>query len=220
MAFLTAFYAGRVYFRSFRGVTRMSPEARSRVREPGGTSFWPLTALAFLAVAGGWLGPSAGLNPFPVDPAASNSLANHLGSVFGSFPHVAAPETERGHAAFVAVLSVVGFALAARLHGRRRPEREAHRVVVGFRRVLASGFGIDALYRRVVVGPLRWFSERVLDRGIDARAIDGLLVEGSARAVAALARGALRRAHAGFLQGALFWMLLGTLAVAGYLVGA
>ncbi len=61
-------------------------------------------------------------------------------------------------------------------------------------------------------------SDAVLYRRIDAGVIDGALVNGTARGVRALAADVLRHLQSGFAQAYLFVMLLGTLAVLGYLV--
>jgi len=54
--------------------------------------------------------------------------------------------------------------------------------------------------------------------GIDAGVIDGVGVNGPAQAVRALASGALRHLQSGLAQGYLLIMLLGSLAVLGWLV--
>ena len=59
-------------------------EARHRL-EPD------LAVLAFLSAVGGWLGPPAALNPFPVDAADSNSLANFLAPSLVNVPHEVEP---------------------------------------------------------------------------------------------------------------------------------
>jgi len=53
---------------------------------------------------------------------------------------------------------------------------------------------------------------------VDVRLIDGVLVGGPARVLRAFAGGVLRRLQSGLAQGYLFAMLLGTLAIAIWLV--
>jgi hypothetical protein len=58
----------------------------------------------------------------------------------------------------------------------------------------------------------------VLYRALDAGALDGALVNGTARAVRAVAADVLRHLQSGFAQAYLVLMLLGTVAVVGFLL--
>jgi NADH-quinone oxidoreductase subunit L len=66
------------------------------------------------------------------------------------------------------------------------------------RKVLAASLYVDAIYDRLVVKPL-WATARTLWRVVDATLIDGLLVNGTAQAVAALGS-VLRRFQNGDVQ--------------------
>jgi NADH-quinone oxidoreductase subunit L len=72
--------------------------------------------------------------------------------------------------------------------------------------------------RALLVRPLVALSDRVLYRGIDVKLIDAGGVEGTARAVRALAAHGLKYTQSGFVQSYVFLMLLGVLAVVAYLV--
>ena len=61
-------------------------------------------------------------------------------------------------------------------------------------------------------------SDRVFFRGIDATLIDEVGANGSARAVRSLASDVLKYLQSGLAQGYLFLMVVGTLAIIGYLV--
>ena len=74
------------------------------------------------------------------------------------------------------------------------------------------------MYDHGFVRPVLWLADRVLDQGIESRLLDGLVVRGSVRSVRALATGVLRRAHSGLARSSLLWMVLGSLAIASYLV--
>jgi len=50
----------------------------------------------------------------------------------------------------------------------------------GIQRLLANKYYIDQLYDTLVVRPLLWLSDKLLWRNVDDRAIDGLVVNGSA----------------------------------------
>jgi NADH-quinone oxidoreductase subunit L len=91
-------------------------------------------------------------------------------------------------------------------------------VAGGVHALVANKFYVDELYDAVLVRPLVWLSENVLWRGVDAGLIDGAAVNGSARLVRGFASGVLRYAQSGLAQAYLFVMVLGTLAIAGWLV--
>ena len=61
-------------------------------------------------------------------------------------------------------------------------------------------------------------SDRVLWRTVDAGLIDGIGVNGLARAVRGLADRVLKHAHSGFAQSYVVLMIVGTIAVVGWLV--
>ncbi len=58
----------------------------------------------------------------------------------------------------------------------------------------------------------------MLHRVIDAGLIDGVLVNGSAATIRGVTNGLLKYAQAGFAQGYLAWMALGTAGLLYYLV--
>ena len=79
-------------------------------------------------------------------------------------------------------------------------------------------YWVDELYDAVIVNPLVKVSDRVLFRGVDAGLIDGGLVNGPANAIRGLAAHGLKYTQSGLAQGYLFVMVVGVLAVVGYLV--
>ncbi len=217
---LTAFYMFRLHFRTFLGESRVAPEVRAHVHEPGQWILIPLAVLVVLSIFGGFLGPSAALNPVPgVDPAHSNSLANFLSSVLHGAHHEAPSSTEQWLAAASVAVAGVGALLAAWLY-LWRPELPAkiRAGLGGLYRLVANKYYVDEAYDAALVRPLVAVSENVLYRGIDAGVIDGAVVNGSARLVRGFASGVLRQFQSGLAQGYLFFMVLGTLAIAAYLV--
>jgi NADH-quinone oxidoreductase subunit L len=84
--------------------------------------------------------------------------------------------------------------------------------------LLKNKYYLDELYDRAIVHPLVALSERVLYRGVDVRVIDGAVVNGSARAVRALANYGFKYAQSGLTQGYLFVMVLGALVLVAYLM--
>jgi NADH-quinone oxidoreductase subunit L len=201
---VTAFYMVRLHIRTFWGESRVPVEQRSHVHEPNQWVLAPLAVLGVLSVFGGFLGPSAALNPVPgVDPEHSNSLANFLAPVLHGVHHEVSFATERWLAVGSVAVAGVGV-LVALWPG-------AHRVVL-------NKFYVDELYDAVFVRPTVSASENVLYRGIDAAVIDDVAVNGSARLVRGFASGVLRHFQSGLAQGYLLVMLIGTILIAGFLV--
>jgi NADH-quinone oxidoreductase subunit L len=217
---LTALYMFRLHFRTFLGESRVAPELRAHVHEPGQWIRAPLAVLGVLAALGGFLGPSAALNPVPgVDPEHSNSLANFLAPVLHGAHHEVSFATERWLAVLSVAVAGAGVLLAAWLYLWRPGLPAELRARLGpLHRLVANKLYVDEIYDALLVRPLVAVSELVLYRGIDAGLIDGAFVNGSARLVRALASDVLRRFQSGFAQAYLLVMLVGALAIAGFLV--
>jgi len=218
---VTAFYMFRLHFRTFFGESRVQGEQRSHVHDPNAWILAPLAVLGVLSVLGGFLGPSAALNPVPgVDPAHSNSLATFLAPVLHGVHHEVSFVTERWLAVLSVAVAGVGALAAAWLYlwspGLPAKIREG---LSGLHRVVANKFYVDELYDALLVRPLVAASENLLYRGIDAGVIDGVAVNGSVRLVRGLASGVLRHFQSGLAQGYLVVMLIGTILIAFMVVG-
>jgi len=147
-------------------------------------------------VWGGWF-------PYP------GALAHFLG-----FEHHAssdASEMQLGLAAIAA--AALGALLAWLLYVRFAGATARFRL-----RLVENKYYVDELYDAVLVRPLVRFSDAVLYRALDAGAIDDALVNGTARAVRAVAADVLRHLQSGFAQAYLVLMVLGTVAVVGFLL--
>ncbi len=129
---ITAFYLGRLYLRIFHADVAPEEEAApapnspadAGTRPPSAAQLGALYAAAAAAAAAGLAGPSASLNPFPVEPAHSNSLANYLTPVLGAPGHALVSAPEIGMAALTTVIAVLGLVMALRLHLLKfEPER-------------------------------------------------------------------------------------------------
>ena len=88
----------------------------------------------------------------------------------------------------------------------------------GFYRTLLNKYYVDELYDVVIVRPLVAVSDRVLFRIVDARLIDGIGVNGTARGIRAVAANGLKYAQSGLTQSYVFFMIVGAVAVVGYLL--
>ena len=212
---ITAFYMFRVHFRTFFGECRASDEVRSQIHDPKNVVLVPLYVLAVLAIFGGYLGPSEAFVPIP----DANSLGNFLLPALTQEAHHVKHSTEYALAALATGVILIGILFAYLLYIRRPelPGRIASSLG-GFSRAVANKYYVDEIYDAVIVRPLVVISDKVLYRGIDATLIDEVGANGSARAVRSLASDVLKYLQSGLAQGYLFLMVVGTLAIIGYLV--
>jgi NADH-quinone oxidoreductase subunit L len=77
---------------------------------------------------------------------------------------------------------------------------------------------VDEFYDAVIVRPLVAVSDRVLYRKIDAGLIDGIGVNGTARGIRAIAANGLKYAQSGLTQSYVIFMIVGAVAIVGYLL--
>ncbi len=178
----TAFYMSRLFFLTFVGAPRT--HAAEHAHESSRLMTVPLAVLAALAVVGAVLG-------LPGDGAWSELFGRFTEPVFAPAlealrrsGHLPAEQVESALPfLFAWVLAAAGTGIAWLLYagpGRAAPARLARALPRTYQLVLDK-FRIDELYEAVIVGPLRTLA-RVLWRVVDVFAIDGLLVNGAARA--------------------------------------
>ena len=91
-------------------------------------------------------------------------------------------------------------------------------VMETWHRILREKFYVDELYDLVIVRPLVRISDGVLFRSVDAGLIDGVAVGGTARGIRALAVHGLKYAQSGLAQSYVFFMIVGAVAILGYLL--
>src|SRR5881296_3708180 len=184
-ALLTAFYMTRLMLYTFHGPNRTGEEAQKHLREAPWVMTGPLVALGGLTLAGGalnvsplfgggtwlhrWLEPVTAAAD-RLRPAVELSRATEWALVLG--------------AVAVAALGIVG-ALRLLKPEALVPARLAP-PETGLGRVLWKKWYVDERYDAVLVRPVMWLSREVLWKVVDARLVDGLLVNGSAVASHAL----------------------------------
>jgi NADH-quinone oxidoreductase subunit L len=190
--FVTAFYATRMWLRTFFSVPR-SVEA-AHPHEPPRLMAWPVTLLAV---------PSAVLGFAALAPGFAQALGAPPGEDFTIGPEVAAP----------LVWAALGVAATWWLW-RSRPDADPIRVAGPLRPVFANAFYLDAVQDALVVRPVTTLARWV--RRLDESLVDGA-VEGTGRGtvrlgavVARMHRAGLQRAVSAVLGGA---ALLGIVAV-------
>src|SRR2546429_866697 len=180
-ALLTAFYMTRLMLYTFHGPNRTGEREQEHLQEAPSVMTGPLVVLGALTVLGGALnvpelfGASAFLEPW-LEPVTS--VARRLQPALE-----VAPATEWAlvaGAVLVAALGIVGaFRLLkpeALVPARRAPPE------TGLARLLWKKWYVDELYDALVVRPVMWLSREVLWKIVDARIVDGLLVNGTANA--------------------------------------
>ena len=214
--FVTALYSFRLVFMTFHGKERMDEHTREHLHESPWVVTLPLVALAIPSIAVGWLT----VGPIVFGDFFSGAIAQ---SPHG--PVALLGEEFHGSAAFVLhalespalYLAFAGVAVAWYLYLKRPelPERIAGRFSRLYR-VLVNKYYIDWFYENVVATAVRNVGGN-LWKGGDETVIDGWLVNGSARAVAALA--ALgRHLQSGYLYHYAFAMIIGLSLLLGWLL--
>jgi NADH-quinone oxidoreductase subunit L len=206
---ITAFYMFRLYFRIFRGKSRVPHDVREQMEDPPGTVIIPLYVLAAFAIVAGLIGlPQAYGDLIVGGIEDSNSLAHFLAPVLAAGePHAIAHSTEYLLALQAVVVASAGALLAWWLYVRRAawPGRIAEKFR-GLHRLLTAKYYVDEVYDATIVRPLVAVSDRFLYRRIDAGLIDDVAANG------------LKYVQSGFTQGYLFLMIVGAVAIVAYLI--
>jgi len=180
-ALLTAFYMTRLMLYTFHGPNRTGEREREHLHEAPPVMTGPLVVLGVLTVFGGaldlphlfggnallehWLEPATGV-AHRLRPALEVAAATEWTLVAG--------------AVLVAVLGIVG-ALRLLKPEALVPARLAP-PETGLARLLWKKWYMDELYDAIIVRPVLWLSREVLWKIVDARIVDGLLVNGTAAA--------------------------------------
>ncbi len=193
VAFLTAFYTGRLLFLTFLGECRAGEDVRHHIHESPAVMTLPLVVLAVLACAGGFL--------------------DVPGLVGGEGRHAHPP---LAFMLLATALAAGGLALAWVLYVRRPglPSLVAGRLGAVYP-LVRDKFRVDEFYDATVVRPVFALAD-VSAAHIDPQLIDGA-VNGAARVVAATSS-AWRRVQTGNVQHYALSFLAGALALLGYWV--
>ena len=216
---MTAFYMFRLWYLTFMGECRAASDVRNRIGDPNGFVLNPLWVLAFFSAAAGIAGlPQVWGDIIGIEE--SNSLANFLmPALAGGESHAIERSTELWMAASAVAIALAGTGLAWLLYIRKPgvPGWLAAQLS-SFYRTLLNKFYVDEFYDAVIVRPLVAVSDRVLFRIVDARLIDGIGVDGTARGIRAIAANGLKYAQSGLTQSYVFFMIVGAMAIVGYLL--
>jgi NADH-quinone oxidoreductase subunit L len=211
---LTAFYMMRLVVLTFFGENRASAEVRHHIHESPATMTMPLVILAVLSVVGGWVGIphflgggaqfEKWLEPVFAQPAvlaeAGHGAEDQLVVAASGGHEAAAPvhgETAPGPAAHDTTMEwilagaslawgLLGLALGYVVYAKRLGVAAAFQKLGGGwpHKVLLNKYYVDEAYEGAFIRPGYRLSRSVLWKIVDAGLIDGLLVNGTALAVA------------------------------------
>ena len=231
---ITAFYMFRLVFLTFFGDSRMDPEVEKHAHESPWTMTVPLSILAVLSVAGGWIGIPAvlgGSNHFehwlapvfhPVAAGARGAAAEAVHEGAAGAAHAAQAgahppaSLEIGLMAVSVAVALCGIALAYFLY-RVRTEKpgEIARKWPTLYDVVYHKYYIDEFYEWAVIRRIVNFSVGLWQM------FDALFIDGIVNGAADLARAAgerVRRLQGGVVGGYAFSLLAGAVLLVGYIL--
>ena len=212
-AAITSFYMFRLTFLTFFTKPR-DHHLHDHAHESPSVMTIPLALLAVGAAVAGFLGipDSWGLG--------HNLFEGFLEPVFGK-PHHGGHFSHSTEALFVGLSVAAGLAgliLAWVFYVRSRdiPVRLARSFPLVYR-ILLNKYYVDEIYDFLFVRPIRVLSEKIFWKILDAGIVDDGMVNGTARFFQGAAR-LLRRIQAGDVQSYGFAMIVGVLAIVGFML--
>jgi NADH-quinone oxidoreductase subunit L len=194
-ALMTAFYMFRLYFLTFEGECRADAETQSHIHESPNAMVIPLTVLAFLSIAAGYIGIPHFIATFLPEGAKVYFLGIEywLHDVFfvsneyrlvGRFgPHPYLPEFLAATTSVVIALGGIGAAYFLYIKRPELPGIYAARLR-GLHTTLTNKYYVDEVYNVAVVGTTLKIGEAMY--WVDRYIIDGMLVNGTAFIVTSL----------------------------------
>jgi NADH-quinone oxidoreductase subunit L len=224
---ITAFYMFRLVFLTFFGKSRMDPEVEKHAHESPWTMTVPLSILALLSVAGGWIGIPAvlgGSNLFehwlapvfhPVAAAGAHGAAA-AGAHGASVPVHHPAVLEMGLMALSVGIALCGIGLAYFLYRVRtgKPDEIAKQWPTLYD-VVYHKYYIDEFYEWAVIRRIVTFSIGLWEM------FDALFIDGIVNGAADLVRNAgdrVRRLQGGVVGGYAFSLLAGAVLLVGYIL--
>jgi NADH-quinone oxidoreductase subunit L len=162
---LTVFYMFRFFFLIFFGQVRAGKHAMDHIHESPPSITLPLTILAVLSIAGGFIGVPEALG-------GSHWLASYLAPILGEGEafHLSHSTEYALMGTVVALTAAIIFAAYTIFVSKKNvpPTDEATQ---GFRKTLLNKYYVDEIYQAIIIKPLYWIaaqSESWIERsGID-----------------------------------------------------
>jgi NADH-quinone oxidoreductase subunit L len=233
---MTAFYMFRMFFVTFHGQCRASEEVKHHIHESPKVMTIPLMVLALLSIVGGWVG-------IPHVLGGANHIEKWMEPVFG---HGEAP-TGPVHAGGIWDFSLVTNAFASQAGGHGgEAALEMQLMILAVAIGLIGIFAAYLMYIRfpqssdifvqkfrglfLLVNNKYWVDEiyhGIFVRGVFGlglickRFVDEILIDGTVNGIGYVLQGTgslVRLLQSGHVQGYAFGMIIGAVAVLGYLV--
>ncbi len=207
-AFMTAYYTFRVIYRTFYGPVQ-DKKLFKHAHESPDSMILPLTILAVLSIAGGWIG-IPGYDRF----------THFLEPMFPKSHHEVSFGLELGLMGASLLAGLSGIYLAYQLHVKKPEIAEELATVkpltARLHQILLHKYYVDEIYDFLFVHPIRALAERILVRAIDVNTIDGIVNDtGSGlRGIGGL----FRKLHTGDARTYAAAILIGTLGLIAYFV--
>lgn len=200
-AALTSFYMFRLFTMTFLGEQRLTDHAKHHLHESPFNMTSVLIILALLSAVAGFLGVPHALG-------GHNWFHEWLGLEGAAEGH-GSLEMERLLAIVSASIAGVTALIAVGVYKKfpDLPERLAAKPRLWYR-VLRDKFYVDEIYNALFVRPIRVFSDKFLATEVDQNLIDGVLVNGSARAASWLG-GLVGYLQDGLANNYVFYFLVG-----------
>ena len=212
-AAVTAFYMSRLVFLTFFGEPR-DPHLHDHAHESPAVMYIPLVLLAVGAALIGFVGGPASLG-------LTNHFEHFLEPVLGALPHGdhhGSHTTEYIFMGLSVAVAFTGILLAWWLYLRAKelPKSLAQKYARLYDLVY-NKYYVDEIYDALFVKPIQRGSEKILWKIFDAGFIDDGLVNGTARFFQRSAQ-SLRRIQVGDVQSYALGMVVGILAIIGFLL--
>jgi len=198
-ALLTSFYMFRLWYLAFMGQSR---EPDVHPHESSWSMLGPLVILAFLSVAGGWIG---------IDRFGA-FLAPVVGAVVDPATAPGGRQLDIGLSVMAVGVALLGWLIADRFY-RKRPEAPAQLAAAhptGYK-ILLNKYYVDEIYSFTIVKPLLALSKYILEWIVDIGLLGGLafLLAG----LATLGGAILQRWQSGNLRSYAAWLAVGAAAL-------
>jgi NADH-quinone oxidoreductase subunit L len=176
---LTSFYMFRLFFLTFSGSTRATPDVVSHIHESPKSMTVPLMILAFFSAVGGFFG-------IPEVFGGPHALSTFLAPVFEKSKQLVehthlSHETELTLMGVIVALTIVMIVAAYIVYVSKKSVPAADREITGVHNLVYKKYFIDELYDVAIVKPLNWFS-KMMDTLVEKLFIDRV-VNGTGRAV-------------------------------------
>jgi NADH-quinone oxidoreductase subunit L len=216
--FVTALYSFRVFFVVFHGEERIDPHVKEHLKESPAVVTLPLIALAIPSAIFGWLtiGPLL-FGDFFADSIFVLARHDVVGALGEEFHGPLAFVTHAFTASPALYLAAAGTAVAWFLY-IRRPDLpgQLQQRLAPLHRVLENKYYFDWFNEKVIAPAVRRVAGSLWRVG-DQLLIDGVMVNGSARAVGLIST-VVRNVQSGYLYHYAFAMIIGLAVMLGWLV--